>query len=92
MARWVAGLRHVGGERSDGSLAYAFAGLGFPLGAWLASRGRSWTLYAGPLLLGSWAIMGAAIDLWERVQWRAPVRWGVFIPYVGLYFWAQMFL
>jgi len=36
--------------------------------------------------------MGAAIDLWERVQWRAPVRWGVFIPYVGLYFWAQMFL
>ena len=21
-----------------------------------------------------------------------PIRWGVFIPYVALYFWSQMFL
>ena len=32
------------------------------------------------------------MDLWRRVQWRTPARLGILIPYVGLYFWAQMFL
>jgi hypothetical protein len=75
-----------------GWIAYAFAGLGFPLGAWLILGGQSWTLCAGPLLLALWAVLGAVVDLWRRIEWRTPIRWGVFVPYVALYFWAQMFL
>jgi hypothetical protein len=73
-------------------MAYAFAGLGLPLGAWLILGGQSWRLYAGPLLLALWAALGAAVDLWRRIEWRTPIRWSVFVPYVALYFWAQMFL
>jgi hypothetical protein len=75
-----------------GWVAYAFAGLGLPLGAWLILGGQSWRLYAGPLLMASWALFGAAVDLWRPREWRSPVEWSVLVPYVALYFWAQMFL
>jgi hypothetical protein len=75
-----------------GWLAYAFAGLGLPLGVWLAAGGQSWRLWTGPVLLAAWAALGAIVDLWRRVEWRDPVRWSVFVPYVALYFFAQMFL
>ena len=75
-----------------GWIAYAFAGLGLPLGVWLIADGQSWKLSAGPLLLALWAALGAAVDLWRRIEWRTPIRWSVFVPYVALYFWAQMFL
>jgi len=75
-----------------GWIAYAFAGLGLPVGLWLILGGQSWRLYVGPLLLAAWAALGAAVDLWRRIEWRTPIRWSVFVPYVGLYFWAQMFL
>ena len=75
-----------------GWIVYAFAGLGLPLGAWLILGGQSWRLYAGPLLLALWAALGAAVDLWRRIEWRTPIGWSVFVPYVALYFWAQMFL
>ena len=76
-----------------GWLAYAFAGLGLPLGAWLFAGGQSWKLYVGPFLMASWALLGAVVDLWRPREWRGPpTMWNVLVPYVGLYFWAQMFL
>lgn len=81
-----------GAAERHGWIAYAFAELGLPLGAWLMLGGQSWRLYAGPVLLAVWAALGAAVDLWRRIEWRDPIRWSVFVPYVALYFWAQMFL
>ena len=75
-----------------GRLAYAIAGLGLPLGLWMLAGGQSWRLYVGPLLLGAWALFGSYLDLWRRVEWRSPPKPGLLIPYVALYFWAQMFL
>ena len=75
-----------------GWLAYAFAGLGLPLGAWLFLDGQSWRLYVGPLLMAAWALFGAVVDLWRPRQWRRPIVWSVFAPYLALYFWAQMCL
>lgn len=75
-----------------GWLAYAVAGLGLPLGLWFLTGGQSWRLYVGPLLLGGWSLYGSYLDLWRRVEWRSPPRPGLLIPYVALYFWAQMFL
>jgi hypothetical protein len=75
-----------------GWIAYAFAGLGLPLGAWLIFGGQSWRLYVGPVLLALWAALGAVVDLWRRIEWREPIKWSVFVPYVALYFWAQMCL
>ncbi|HJV98699.1 MAG TPA: hypothetical protein VJ617_06360 [Arthrobacter sp.] len=75
-----------------GWLAYAIAGLGLPLAIWFLAEGESWRLYAGPLLLGLWALFGSYLDLWRRVEWRSPPKYGLLVPYVALYFWAQMFL
>lgn len=75
-----------------GWLAYGFAGLGLPVGAWMLVSGVSWRLFAGPLLMAAWAALGAYLDLRLRVEWRNPIRWNAFGPFVTLYFFAQMFL
>ena len=75
-----------------GWIAYAFALFGLPLGGWLVLGGQTRALWVGPILLGLWAALGVVVDLWRRVEWREPIRWSVFVPYVALYFWAQMFL
>ena len=76
-----------------GWTVYAFAGLGLPLGAWLLLDGQSWRLFVGPILMAFWALFGAIVDLWRPRPWRrAPIVWNVFIPYLALYFSAQMFM
>ena len=75
-----------------GWLAYAFAGLGLPLGVWLLLDGQSWRFCTGPLLMAAWALFGAAVDLWRPSQWRWPIVWRVAAPYFVLYFVAQMFM
>jgi len=75
-----------------GWVAYAFAGLGLPLGVWLLLGGESWRLYVGPLLMAAWALFGAVVDLVQPRQWRWPIVWNVAAPYFLLYFWAQMFM
>lgn len=88
-------------EISDrfGWIAYAFGILGLAVGAWLATDGASWRLFAGPLVFGLWAGYGAWVDLVRRVDWRPtaatsrqPIRWSVLGPYVTLYLAGQMFL
>lgn len=75
-----------------GWAAYAFAGLGLPVGVWLILDGQSWRLFTGPLLIAAWALFGASVDLWWPREWRWPIVWSVFAPYLALYFWTQMFL
>ncbi len=76
-----------------GWAVYAFAGLGLPLGAWLLFDGQSWKVFVGPLLMAVWALFGATVDLWHPRRWRRPpIVWSVFIPYLVLYFGAQMFM
>ncbi|MFC2081815.1 hypothetical protein ACFLSF_03045 [Candidatus Bipolaricaulota bacterium] len=76
-----------------GWTVYAFAGLGLPLGAWLFLDGQSWRLFVGPILMTCWALFGATVDLWRPRQWRRPpIMWNVFIPFLALYFFSQMFM
>ena len=78
-------------QRSVG-LPMPLRGLGLPAGAWLLLGGQSWRLYMGPLLMAAWALFGAVVDLWRPREWRWPIVWRVFVPYLALYFWAEMFL
>lgn len=78
---------------SYGWSVYAFAALGLPLGIWLQIDGQSWRLFVGPILMAIWALFGSLVDLWRPSQWRRPpFTWVVLIPYVLLYFFAQMFM
>lgn len=76
-----------------GEAAYAFAMLGLPLAILLVLGATSDTLWIGPLLMASWALFGAAVDVWRPRPWRGPpIEWSVLAPYLGLYFFGQMFM
>lgn len=93
LAAFFAARRWAPGRASTlGRVAYAAAGLGLPLGVWLASDGQSWRLWVGPILLSAWAAFGATLDLWRKVEWRDPIVPRLFTPFVTLYFFGQMFL
>jgi hypothetical protein len=86
--RWSPGL-----AARFGWAAYAIAGLGLPLGLWLLVGGASWRLFAGPLLMAGWALLGTYVDVLRPREWRrAPLVMGVLVPYVALYVAAQMCL
>jgi hypothetical protein len=76
-----------------GWVVYAVSLIGAPLGVWLLMGGESWRLFTGPLLMALWALVGAIVDVWRPREWRGPpIAWSVLVPYVALYFAAQMFL
>ncbi len=86
--RWA-----LGAAERFGWVVYAFAGLGLPLAVWLLLDGQSSGLVVGPVLMAAWALLGAVVDLWRPRPWRSrPIKWGVFLPYLMLYFWGQMFM
>lgn len=86
--------RRLRGREADrhGWLAYAFGAVGLPTGLGLLLNGAPWQLFAGPILFAAWAAFGGWADRLARVEWRDPIRWSVFGPYVFLYLAAQMFL
>jgi hypothetical protein len=51
---------------------------------------RRWWL--GPLLFAVWALYGATLDVFAKIQWRDPIRWPYFGPFVALYSAAQVML
>lgn len=83
---WPAGAARFGWA------VYSFAFIGLPLGVWLIVDGQSWRLFVGPVLMAAWAFFGAWVDLWRPRSWRSPVQWHVLVPYLALYFLAQMFM
>jgi hypothetical protein len=76
-----------------GWTVYALAGLGLPLGLLLLVDRQPWTLVIGPVLMALWALFGSYIDVWRPRPWRRPpIAWHLLIPFVALFFSAQMFL
>ncbi len=76
-----------------GLAGYAAGWLGAAVAAGLLLEGASPRLVAGPLLAAAWGVYGAFVDVWRPRPWRGrPVIWRILVPYVVLYFIAQMFL
>ena len=74
-----------------GVVAYGFGLLGLPLALVLLLAGAAPALAGGPLLMAAWAALGAFVDLVRPRPWRGPpVQWAVMVPFVALYFLAQM--
>ena len=74
-----------------GWLVYA---LGIPAAGasvvlWLG--GETWALWLGGLIYLIWAIFGYVVEYGQKIEWRIPVRWPIFVPYVALYLATVMF-
>jgi hypothetical protein len=69
-------------------------GLGIPAAAisilFLIS-GKTWSLWLGGFIYLVWGIYGYSIEYVQKIQWRNPVRWGIFGPYICLYLATIMF-
>lgn len=76
-------------QKKWGWLVYAFGWLALPLGIlFLASR-QPWYYWLACGLFAAWAIFGYVVDILRPINWRDPVRWQIFVPYLSLYISAQ---
>ena len=52
---------------------------------------KTWSLWLGGFIYFVWAVYGYFIDYVRKIQWRDPIHWQVFGPYVLLYLATVMF-
>ena len=53
--------------------------------------GKPWSLWLGGFIYLIWATLGYTVEYVKDVQWRNPIRWSIFTPYVFLYLATVMF-
>lgn len=53
--------------------------------------GKAWSLWIGGFIYLIWAIYGYTVEYAKGIQWRNPIRWPIFGPYVFLYLATIMF-
>jgi hypothetical protein len=57
----------------------------------LLRAGKGWSFWIGGFIFLIWAMFGLFVEYKFKIQWRNPIRWFVFIPYVVLYLGTNMF-
>jgi hypothetical protein len=53
--------------------------------------GKEWSFWLGGFLFLLWAVFGLIVEYGFKIQWRNPIIWPIFIPYVILYLGTIMF-
>jgi hypothetical protein len=74
-----------------GLIVYALSVPAAVVSVLLMLGGKTWSLWLGGFVYIVWAIYGYAVEYVKGIQWRNPIRWPVFGPYVFLYLATVMF-
>ena len=53
--------------------------------------GMEWGFWLGGFIYLVWAFFGYFVEYIKKIEWRNPLRWNIFIPYVILYLATVMF-
>ncbi|MGB8253351.1 MAG: hypothetical protein WCF08_09045 [Anaerolineaceae bacterium] len=53
--------------------------------------GKDWQFWLAGFLYFIWAVYGYQIEYIKMIEWRAPFRWTVGVPYLALYLATVMF-
>jgi hypothetical protein len=53
--------------------------------------GKSWSLWLAGFLYLVWGVFGYWIEYVKKIEWRDPIRWSVFGPYLLLYLATVLF-
>ena len=61
----------------------------FSIVQWTA--GKPWYFWLAGFLFLAWAAFGYGVEYRYRLEWRSPIRWSIFVPYVLLYLATSMF-
>jgi hypothetical protein len=74
-----------------GPLVY---GLGIPAAAislLIMWAGEAWYFWLGGLFCRAWGAFGYEVEYIKKIQWRDPIKWQIFGPYIMLYLATIMF-
>lgn len=74
-----------------GWIVYAMSIPAVVLSLILLVEGMTWSLWVGGFIYLVWAVYGYTVEYVKRTQWRNPIRWPIFGPYVFLYLATIMF-
>jgi hypothetical protein len=74
-----------------GPIVYALSILAVALSVSLLLGSKPWSLWIGGFIYLMWAIYGYTVEYSMAIQWRNPIRWSIFGPYVFLYLATVMF-
>ena len=74
-----------------GPIVYALSVPAAVVSALLLRAGQPWWLWLGGFLYLVFAAFGYAVEYVARIQWRSPIRWPIFGPYIPLYLATVMF-
>ena len=74
-----------------GWIVYALSIPAVAVSVILLLGGKTWSLWLGGFIYLIWAIFGFTIEFVQGIEWRNPIRWPIFGPYVFLYLATIMF-
>lgn len=74
-----------------GWIVYAMSIPAALISLFLFLDGKSWSLWLGGFIYLIWALYGYTVEYVKRIEWRNPIHWPVFGPYIFLYLSTIMF-
>lgn len=74
-----------------GRLVYALSVPAALASLYLLLGGMESSFWIGGFIYLTWAIFGYTVEYRMKIEWRSPIYWQVFLPYVGLYLAMIMF-
>jgi hypothetical protein len=74
-----------------GPLVYALSIPAVMISIVLLWNGKPFSLWLGGFLYLAWGIFGYWVEYTREIQWRSPIRWSIFVPYILLYLSTEMF-
>jgi len=74
-----------------GWIVYAMSIPAIVVSLFLLLGDKTWSLWMGGFIYLVWAVYGYSVEYVKRIQWRNPIRWPIFGPYVFLYLATIMF-
>ena len=76
-------------QQQWGWIIYAAALIALPLGILFWVNGQAWYWWLAFMLYTIWAVFGFVVDILRPINWRIPIRWPIFLPYLILYIATQ---
>lgn len=74
-----------------GWLVYALSIPAVLISILLIINEKSWSFWLGGFLFLIFAIFGYWVEYVKKINWRTPIQWPIFIPYIILYLVTIMF-
>jgi hypothetical protein len=74
-----------------GLIVYSLGVLAAGISTLMLMAGATWHYYMGGFIYLAWGIFGYWSEYVRKIEWRNPIRWSIFGPYITLYLATVMF-